>query len=449
MIIKIPENAKYLIGVLKEKGFEAFVVGGCVRDCILGKPPKDWDICTSALPEQVMYCFQNHQVIETGLKHGTVTIVIDKEPYEVTTYRIDGEYSDNRRPDSVSFTSSLIEDLSRRDFTINAMAFNEESGLQDPFGGSKDIAAGRIQCVGDADKRFQEDALRIMRAVRFASQLEFEIAHETQLAMVRNKSLLQKISVERISAELNKLLCGKGVANVLKEYPQIIGEAIPEIFPMVGFEQKNPYHIYDVWGHTVTAINNIRDDLVLRLTMFFHDIGKPDCFSVDSGGIGHFYGHEEKSAMITHEVMKRLRYNNQTINDVVMLIKNHDIRFTVNRKFAKKMLNKLGEEKLHLLTEVRIADVTAQSQVNQDARVQKVDSFRAVIKEVMSQNQCFSLTDLAINGRDLIDLGIGQGKSLGEILHLLMNMVIEEEIDNDKPTLLSKAKTLMNEGQGK
>ena len=446
MIIKIPKNAKYIMDVLKNSGFEAYVVGGCVRDSILGKTPKDWDICTSALPEQIMSSFQNHQIIETGLKHGTVTIVLDKEPYEVTTYRIDGVYSDNRRPDRVAFTSSLIEDLSRRDFTINAMAFNEDAGLQDPFGGLDDIEAERIQCVGDSDKRFQEDSLRIMRAVRFASQLSFGIEAETQQAMARNKSLLHNISVERIRAELDKILCGDGVVLSLTEYHQIIGEAIPEILPMVGFEQKNPYHIYDVWMHTVSAIRNTRDDLILRLTMFFHDIGKPDCFFMDRDGIGHFYGHEEKSAKIAHAVMKRLKYDNRTIEDVVLLVKSHDIKFTVNSKFAKKMLNKMGEEKLQMLTEVRIADVTAQSSANREVRIRKVLDFRAVIKEVLSQKQCFSLTDLAVNGRDLISIGMNPGHALGVMLQKLMDMVIEEEIDNVKILLLSKAAELMEEG---
>lgn len=438
----MPEKVKIIINLLQEKGFEAYLVGGCVRDSILGTIPKDWDVCTSARPEQILECFHDFQVVETGLKHGTVTVIIDKEPFEVTTYRIDGTYTDNRHPDSVIFTSNLLEDLSRRDFTINAMAYNEEKGLQDPFGGMVDISNRHIRCVGDADERFREDALRILRAVRFASQLGFKISEPTRVSMVNKRSSLANMSAERISSELNKILCGQGVYDSLIEYSSIIAAAIPEIQPMIGFGQMNPHHIYDVWEHSVKAVSLVRDNIVLRLTMFFHDIGKPHCITIDNEGIGHFYGHEEHSREIAYAVMKRLRYDNRTVESVTTLIKNHGTVFALSRRAAKRMLNKLGEEKVKLLTEIRIADVSAQSPAKLDERIKKVITFRQIIDEILEENQCFSLKDLAINGQDLIAIGMKEGKDIGEVLGRLMESVIDEDIDNQREELLSRAKEI-------
>jgi tRNA nucleotidyltransferase (CCA-adding enzyme) len=439
--LKLPEAARYIINILEANGYEAYAVGGCVRDSLLGKQPKDWDICTSALPEQTMECFKQHHIIETGLQHGTITLMLSHQPYEITTYRIDGVYSDNRRPDTVAFTGSLKDDLSRRDFTINAMAYNPKSGVADYFGGQKDLQSGIIRCVGEADKRFGEDALRIMRALRFASVLGFSIEEDTSCSIFRNMKLLQNIAVERIASELTKLITGGGAFDILVKYTDIIAEFIPEISPMAGFEQNNPHHCNDVLRHTLKSVAYAPSDIVLRLIMLFHDIGKPKCYTEDEG-IGHFYGHPQISSDMARGILGRLKFDNNTIDRVTMLILYHDADLQPRRKHIKRWLHKMGEDMFRQLVEVKRADAKAQAAAFRQMKLVVLDEVSVILDEIIAQQQCFSLKDLAVNGRDLLEAGVPQGVQVGVILNRLMDMVIEEQIPNDRAELLAAVQEL-------
>jgi tRNA nucleotidyltransferase (CCA-adding enzyme) len=440
-MINIPEEPNWIITKLMENGYDAYVVGGCVRDSILGNIPKDWDICTNAKPFQIKEVFKFSKIVDTGLKHGTVTIVLHNGNYEVTTYRIDGKYSDGRRPDSVSFTDSLKEDLSRRDFTINAMAYNNVIGLVDYFGGQKDLSRKEIKCVGNANDRFNEDALRIIRALRFSSVLGFKIEKETECSIFENYELLSKVSVERISSEFNKLICGKHLS-VLQLYKNIISYIIPEIKDMFGFKQNNPYHCYDVWEHTILAIWNSPQDLEIRLALFFHDIAKPATYSVVEG-VGHFYEHYIYSEKVCRKVLTRMKYDNKTIDNVCSLVYNHDIHLIDSMKSVRKVLNRAGDL-FRKLVDVKIADMMAQSKLAIRIKKNSLFNVMSVYEKVLEEEQCFKLKDLAINGDDLIDVGyVGGrwfGKEIGITLNLLLDMVIDGCVYNDKEELLKIAK---------
>ena len=438
-MIRLPEKAALLISQLESHGHEAFIVGGCVRDGLLGRAPNDWDICTSASPEEMKRCFSNFRVIETGLKHGTLTVLAEGEPFEITTYRIGGEYSDSRHPDQV-FTSDLREDLSRRDFTINAMAWHPQTGLVDPFGGARDLKRGSIRCVGKPEKRFREDALRIMRAVRFAGQLGFRVDAETDQALYQCCPLLDKIAAERTRMELDKLLCGAAAEKALRDYREIIAHFIPEIRPMFGLDQKNRHHIYTVWEHTKRAVSPIPDQPVLRLCAFFHDIGKPGSMTVDEDGCGHFYQHEILSEELTEQAMKRLKYDNDTRETVLAVIRSHSVVFRPDSKQARRLLGKLGEERLRLLIEMELADVKSQNPLYREERVANIAAFREKMEEVLAEEQCFSLRHLAINGRDLLCLGIPQGPEIGRILNVLLEQVVEETLPNEPDALKEAAR---------
>ena len=440
--IKVPEEVQYIIGTLEENGYEAFIVGGCVRDAVLGKEPEDWDICTSALPEQTIKCFKEQHIIETGLKHGTVTIVVEHKPFEITTYRIDGSYSDNRHPDSVEFVNDLKEDLSRRDFTINAMAYNPDRGVVDFFDSISDIKDHVIRCVGDADKRFQEDALRIMRALRFAAVLGFDIEEKTSAAIFRNKELLKNIAAERISSEINKLIVGQNIGDLLLNYTSVIKTIIPEISEMIGFEQNNPYHYLDVWRHTIESVVNAPADKVLRLTMLFHDIAKPKCYTVNDS-VGHFYGHPQVSADMTKQILKRLKYDKDTVKTVTQLIFYHDTDIQPKRKHIRRWLNRIGEERFRRLIEVMKADVMAQSERSRMEKISELEKVIPVLDEIIKQQLCFSLRDLDVNGRDLIAAGVTEGAEIGKTLNRLLEMVIDELLENEKDKLIAAAKELI------
>lgn len=439
-MIRLPEKAALLISQLESHGHEAFIVGGCVRDGLLGRAPNDWDICTSASPEEMKRCFSNFRVIETGLKHGTLTVLAEGEPFEITTYRIDGEYSDSRHPDQVLFTSDLREDLSRRDFTINAMAWHPQTGLVDPFGGARDLKRGSIRCVGKPEKRFREDALRIMRAVRFAGQLGFRVDAETERALYQCCSLLDKIAAERMRMELDKLLCGLAAEKSLRDYREIIAHFIPEIRPMFGLDQKNRHHIYTVWEHTLRAVSQIPDKPLLRLCAFFHDIGKPGSMTVDEDGCGHFYQHEILSEGLAGQAMKRLKYDNDTRETVLAVIRSHSVVFRPDSKQARRLLGKLGEERLRLLIELELADVKSQNPLYREERVANIAAFREKMEEVLAEEQCFSLRHLAINGKDLLYLGIPQGPEIGRILNVLLEQVVEEALPNEPDALREAAR---------
>lgn len=439
--IDIPFNANVIIHLLQNNGHTAYVVGGCVRDSIMGRKPHDWDICTSATPDQMLEIFKDYKFIETGLKHGTITIVIDGEQYECTTYRIDGEYSDNRRPDTVTFTNDLIEDLKRRDFTINAMAYNDDEGLIDPFDGMLCISQKLICCVGSPEERFNEDALRIMRAMRFAAQLNFHIDPYTHIAMIRLSDNLKNISVERINSELCKTMVSDDPSFLFTLNRYILGKVIPEIEGMIGFEQRNPYHQHNVFNHTIQAIKNCTStDLITRLAVLFHDIGKPHCYQDGEDGVRHFKGHGRVSADMTDEIMKRLKFDNDTRNSVVQLVYYHDATFEVGKKYIKRWLNKIGVDQFRRLLDVRRADIKGQKIDYDKDRIEKVDNIERLLDEVLEENQCFTLKDLAVNGRDLMQIGYKSGKELGETLNMLLDGVINEEFENDKDYLLNVAK---------
>ena len=439
MNICISDDVRFIIETLEGNGFEAYVVGGCVRDAVLGKSPDDWDICTSALPEQIAKCFDGYGIIETGLQHGTITLRVNHKSYEVTTYRIDGAYSDNRRPDNVEFTSSLMHDLSRRDFTINAMAYNPRVGIVDYFDGIADIENRIIRCVGDADMRFQEDALRIMRALRFASVLGFDVEQETADALFRNKELLKNIAVERIAVELNKLIVGDGARNILLSYTPIFEVFIPEISSMVGFIQNSNYHYLDVWGHTVESIVNSPPDATLRLTMLLHDVAKPECYTEDADGIGHFYGHPQVSTDMARVILNRLKYDNNTIKTVTTLILYHNIDIIPKEKYIRRLLNKIGEDMLRKLIVIIRADSLGKSDFRRSDQFKQLDEFTKVLDDVIEKQQCFSLKDLAVDGRDLIAIGITEGSEIGATLSRLLDMVIDGSIENEKDVLLNVA----------
>lgn len=444
----LPTEVEEILKLLEKTGHEAYIVGGCVRDKILGRVPHDYDICTSAKPDEVINVFRyfNFKVIETGLKHGTVTVMINNEPYEITTYRIDGKYSDNRRPDSVEFTTSLEEDLSRRDFTINAMAYSPKDGLIDPFHGIYDIQKKVIRCVGNPASRFQEDALRILRAMRFSIRLGFKISRSTFEAMNENKQLISNVSYERVNAELMKMLeSGKPILEHFNGCRDIIAEFIPEFIPCFDFSQNNQYHVYDVYNHILHAVDNYKgNDMKVKLALLLHDIGKPECYSEDHNG-GHFIGHGIKSSDKANEILKRLRFDNETIKSVTDLVLYHDSTIEPTPKTIKRWLNKVGETQLRRLFEIRKADMLAHSDVNKQERIDKQKELSELLDVIMSEEQCFSIKNLMVSGKDLLNIGYKEGKQLGEALQGLLDCVISNEVENDKDKLLELAKGWIKE----
>lgn len=432
--INIPRGASDVMTVLALDGFDSYVVGGCVRDSLLGLEPHDWDICTDATPSEVLEVFARRGIktIETGVKHGTVTVCLDGAgQYEVTTFRIDGEYSDSRHPDSVSFTSSLQEDLSRRDFTMNAMAYNEVVGLIDPFGGEKALCHNEISCVGNPADRFQEDALRVMRALRFASTYGFAIQEDTARAIHQFAPHLDNIAAERVQAELNRLLLGKGVLQVLLDYSDVMAVVIPELAPCIGFDQKNPYHEYTIYDHIAHAVSNYTgDDLSVKVALLLHDIGKPQCYTEDERG-GHFHGHGVPSHDLADGVTKRLRYDNRTRDEVLTLVLYHDSVIEPTHNVVRRWLNKIGETNFRKLLHVRMADIKAHSKGTQASRIERCSALHNILDEVIEQEQCFSMKDLAINGKDVMSLGVSEGKLVGDTLRHILDMVINAEIPNE------------------
>ena len=430
--MRLPSDVYTILNKLNSSGYEAYVVGGCVRDSLIGKKPKDWDICTNAKPEETMKVFKGFHIIPTGLQHGTVTIMVNGEGYEVTTYRVDGDYSDGRHPDKVSFTSSLAEDLARRDFTFNALAYSDEEGIVDLYGGIEDLKLKRLRCVGNPTERFNEDALRIMRAIRFSSVLGCKIEENTHNSMVKLYKNLDKIAKERINVEFSKMLCGKTPMFLLSEYHFIFSYIIPEIKPMVGFKQNNPYHWLDVWNHSLHVLFEVKEkDLPLRLAALFHDIGKPSCYVEDENGVGHFYGHADKSVEIMDKVLKDLKYSNDIIEEVLTLIKYHDMQISLSNKFIRRMLNKMPKETFEKLLVLKKADILGQAKIDREKRLEEIEKLKEMLANFKMEEECFSLKHLKINGNDLIKMGFKPGKEMGQILNKLFEMVVEEEIEND------------------
>lgn len=432
--------SKLAVEKLKSNGFEAFLIGGSVRDFIMGLPIGDIDITTNATPQQVEEVFKDFRVIETGLKHGTVTVLIDGEPLEITTYRCDGTYSDNRHPDSVAFSSRLSDDVVRRDFTMNGIAYDFENGFCDLVGGVEDIKNKTIRCIGNAETRFNEDALRILRALRFSAVLGFEIEESTKKAIHKCRELLKNISAERIREETVKLVCGKNAYSVLTEFSDVICVFIPEFKSCVGFEQKNRHHIYDVYTHILKAMVQSKPDPTIRFALLFHDIGKPAVAHFDEDGEQHFYSHPKISAEITEEIMTRLRFDNDTKNRVVTLVKFHDSPIMLNegikpdRKRLKRIMSQIGKELIFDLIEVKRCDNSAQ-----EPKYYRGDEFYSdtlnMINDIISENECFSVKDLKINGNDLISQGY-KGKEIGEQLNLCLDAVIDGRIKNEYDELI-------------
>jgi tRNA nucleotidyltransferase (CCA-adding enzyme) len=450
MNFQIPEKVNSIINELKKNGFEAYAVGGCVRDMVLGREPEDWDITTSATPPEVKRIFR--RTIDTGIQHGTVTVLLDKDHYEVTTYRLDGVYEDNRHPKEVSFTASLSEDLRRRDFTINAMAFNETEGFVDLFGGLEDIEKGIIRCVGSATERFDEDALRILRAVRFSAQLGFCIEDETMNALKEKVTYLNNISAERIRVELTKLLLSEHPGRLRLLYETgITGIILPEFDRMMTTPQKNIHHCYDVGEHTIRAVEVVGGALkdnrfsamqrtVLRWTMLLHDIEKPGTISVGKDGQNHFYGHQEKGAVTAKNILKRLKFDNDTLDAVTHLIRWHDYRFVLTPSGMRRAASKIGKDYMELLFEVNRADTSAKNPEHTAEKFEKLKQAERLYEEILKKQECVSLKELAVNGKDLIEAGYQPGKELGEALNRLLEAVLENPQLNQKETLLELAR---------
>lgn len=420
----IPEDVHNIIAKLNKEGYEAYVVGGCVRDSLLGKEPKDWDITTNSLPHDTKALFD--KTIDTGLKHGTVTVVINSENYEITTYRIDGEYSDNRRPDKVEFTTSLKDDLSRRDFTINALAYNPTSGIMDYFGGIEDLDNQIIRAVRNADERFKEDALRMLRAIRFSAQLDFQIESKTLKAISENNELINNISPERIREELTKMLVSPNPYKLLLLHDTgLLKFILPEFENCIGVQQNNPYHMYSVSEHTIIAVSNIENDKVLRWAMLLHDIGKPITKSTDLKGTDHFYGHQKASMDLSLDILKRLRFDNKSIDLILKLVEYHDMKIDCDSKSIKSALRIMGQEVFFMLLKVKEADMRAQNVIYLEPRLAELDNIRCLSESIIKSSECYSLDTLAVNGNDLIKLGVRQGKEIGLILNKLLDIVIQ------------------------
>lgn len=441
MELRIPEKVEIILHTLEEAGYEAYVVGGCVRDSILGRSPDDWDITTSAKPEEVKALFR--RTVDTGLIHGTVTVMLDKEGFEVTTYRVDGEYEDGRHPKEVSFTASLEEDLKRRDFTINAMAYNPKRGLVDLFGGVQDMENRIIRCVGNPLERFTEDALRILRAVRFSAQLGFSIEGETLKAISVLAPNLKYVSAERIQVELLKLLVSPHPDYLRTAYEAgITKEILPEFDRCMETEQNTPHHCYNVGEHTLQSLLNIRADKVLRLTMLLHDFGKPVVKRTDEDGRDHFKTHGPEGEKMAVSILRRLKMDNDTIRKVRSLIKWHDYRPKGEAVSVRKAISLIGEELFPLYLEVQKADILAQSAYRREEKLARLTAVSALYEEILDRGQCISLKTMALTGRDLIDAGYTPGKELGEILEKLLVHVLENPEDNKKEILLKLAGTV-------
>ena len=439
--MELPRTVSDLISRLEQAGFSAYAVGGCIRDTLLSIQPHDWDLCTSARPEEMQEVFRGEHVVEPGLQHGTLTVVIGHIPYEITTFRTDGSYTDHRHPDSVTFVRDVAGDLSRRDFTVNAMAYSPAAGLVDLFGGQEDLARRVIRCVGIPGERFREDALRILRALRFASVYDFSVDPETDKALRLLAPSMKNVAGERIREELLKLLCGPGAGRILRDYPDVLSVIIPEIAPMVGYDQQNHHHHYDLWEHTVQGVENIPAEPDLRLTMLLHDTGKPAVRTVDAQGEAHYRGHQAASAGIAERVAGDLRCDRQTTDRVIRLVRFHDIplrtdtgEVNLDRSFLLRRLNRFGEKDLRALFMIHRADRIATGHSSREREDARMAERMNALDALLAENPCFTLKDLAVNGNDLKALGL-KGPALGEALQQLLEAVLDGRVINEKAHL--------------
>jgi len=432
----LPQDVVKILETLTDAGHTAWCVGGCVRDALLGRTPDDYDVATSARPEQVCALF-GPQAIPTGLRHGTVTVFSGSRAVEVTTYRRDGSYSDHRHPDSVAFSDTLAEDLRRRDFTVNAMAEDASGALCDPFGGQSDLKRKTLRCVGDPDARFREDALRILRCLRFSSMLDFAVEPDTAAAVHRCRAMLSLVAAERIQKELCALLCGRGAARVLREYPDVLGVILPEILPCVGFAQHNRYHCFDVWEHTLRSVAAAEPERRLRMAMLLHDLGKPACFTMDSRGDGHFYGHPAVSRELAETILRRLKFDRSSQSTISVLVEWHDRPVQQSERSLRRALRALGEERLRLLLKVKRADNLAQAPETWEVQ-EEITRGEALLDSLVRDGACFSLGQLAVRGGDLMRLGL-RGRAVGETLDALLSAVVDGELPNERAALLAAA----------
>lgn len=442
MIINIPTQVNTALEILADAGFEAFVVGGAVRDALMGKEAHDWDVTTSAEPQQIISAFEGFRIIETGIKHGTVTVIIDEYPIEITTYRIETGYSDNRHPDSVSFTDNVEKDLARRDFTCNAIAYNPKTGITDPFGGLADIHSKIIRCVGEPDRRFNEDGLRILRCLRFSQVLGFSIDPVTKQSVHNNVNLLENISKERIYSEIMKML-SQCSADFLLEFSDVMFFIIPELKSEKGCLQNHPRHIYDVWQHSCVAVENCPHEAVIRFAALLHDVGKPLCRFTDEKGTDHFYGHGKKGADLAYNIVKNLKAPNAVADKVKQLVEYHDfVPEKISPKTYRKYVGILGEETLESLFIIREADLRAQNPQYLEESLAGNKAGYSVYKSIFETAKCFSIKDLDISGNDLMAEGVPSSPLLGEILSQLFDEVISDKLENNKSALLSRAKEI-------
>lgn len=443
----MPSQVIKALKILEHSGYKAYIVGGCVRDSILNKVPSDWDIATSALPDQVKACFLSYRVVDTGIKHGTVSVLLDGLSLEITTFRIDGQYSDARHPEAVVFTNSIKDDLYRRDFTINAMAYSNLTGLVDPFGGIADIKNKIIRCVGNPYDRFGEDALRILRMFRFSAQLKFSIHDDSLNASIKCKDLLHKISKERISMELDKILISDNPRYVLKLLSSsgIMTVIIPEWENLINFDQRSAHHDRTVDNHIIDAVCNCENDYKLRLALLLHDIGKPDTFTIGEDGRGHCYGHEEIGAEMAKNILKKMRYDNKTINTVYNLIIYHDKILTTKYSVGKVMCE-LGHEDFHRLIQLKRADALAHVPESAKFRLAILEKTIMYADEIYNENIPINLSSLNINGNHIKEIGVKEGKEIGYILDKLLSMVILGEIKNEYDCLKIYAEKILNSG---
>ena len=432
--MEIPNHVEYVLTTLEAAGHEAWCVGGCVRDALLGRTPEDWDVTTSARPEETLAVFGS-QALPTGLRHGTVTVKTEEGPVEVTTYRIDGAYQDHRHPASVTFTRSVDQDLARRDFTVNAMAWNLRGELRDPWGGRADLEKKVLRCVGDPDRRFQEDVLRILRGLRFGAVLGFFIEPGTEEAIRRNREGLRDIAAERIQVEFFKLLTGKQAAEVLRSCPEAFGVFWPELMAMVGFDQRNRHHCYDVWEHTLHALAAVPGDPVLRCAMLLHDVGKPASFTLDEMGVGHFYGHPAVSRQMAEEMLRRLKCATEFRETVARLVEWHDKDIPRTDKSIRRALRILGEEDLRRLILMKRADNLGQAPEFWD-RQKELDKAEEILDRLLAEETCFSLKRLAVKGGDLLALGLS-GPAVGRALEELLEKVMDGALPNEREALLA------------
>ena len=442
--MQLPDYVNYCIEKLESAGFAAYCVGGCVRDACLGLEPQDYDLCTAALPEQTEAIFNHHALVLAGKKHGTVGVIFGKDVVEITTFRTEGDYRDNRHPQWVEFVPNVEEDLARRDFTVNALSWSPKRGFADPFGGRQDLENGILRAVGDPRARFREDSLRILRGVRFAVKYSLQVEPETAAAMTELAYLMDNLARERVFEELCKLLPLVTAGDLIRFAP-ILAAVIPELKPMIGFDQRSPHHAYDLFTHTAHVTANVPRDLTLRWAALLHDVGKIPCFTTDENGRGHFYAHAQVGAELANDILRRLKAPNALREEAVMLIDKHMTRLEANPKTLRRQTARWGMDTMEKLLALQEADMGSKG-TGKPEEMEQFSQIRHCLEQIQAENACLSLKDLAIKGHDLMELGFTPGKAMGECLNHLLELVIDEKLENEKEILLNAARKFLKHG---